>query len=416
MSNLLVPFLYELRKRRLKVGTQEVVSLARGMAHGLHGDTLDGFYYLARSVMVHRESDLDRFDEAFLAHFKGIETKAKDFIAELEEWLKDPKVLEKLTDEQIAAFQDLTPEEVQKLFEQRLREQKERHEGGNRWIGTGGTSPFGQGGQNPAGMSVKGGDSSKSKGSGAVGMADARRYRPYRSDLVLDIRQIEVALRKLRQFTRDGFEEELDLEASIDATARAFGELEIVMRPPKKSNVRVLLMMDVGGSMEPFAQTCSQLFSAAKRASNFRELKTYYFHNTVYGRLFASDNLMNPVDVTEVMELVNQRWKVVMVGDASMAPSELMSGGPWGSSMRRADGRPLTGLDWLVYIAERFDRSVWLNPDPPQYWAGGTCDVIRQVFNMHPLTLDGLSEAVTYLSKHSPGKRPEVELDPRKVL
>ena len=416
MSNLLVPFLYELRKRKLKVGTQEIVGLARAVSLGLHDNTLDGFYYLARSLMVHRESDLDRFDEAFLAHFRGIETKANEFLSQLEEWLKDPKVLENLTDEQIAAFQDLSPEEVRALFEQRLREQKERHEGGNHYIGTGGTSPFGQGGQNPAGMSVKAGQSKGNKGSGAVGMADARKYRPYRSDLVLDVRQIEVALRKLRKFTREGFEEELDIEASIDATARSFGELEIVMRPPKKSNVRVMLLMDVGGSMEPFAHTCSQLFSAAKRASNFRELRTYYFHNTVYGRLFTSDTLMNPVDVTEILELVNQRWKVVIVGDAAMAPSELMSSGPWGAAVRRADGRPLTGLDWLVMLAERFDRAVWLNPDPPQYWAGGTCEVIRQVFPMYHLTIDGLGEAVTYLSKGSAGKKPEVELDPRKML
>ena len=415
MSNLLVPFLYELRRRKLKVGTQEIVGLAKAVAAGLHGDTLDGFYYVARSLMVHRESDLDRFDEAFLAHFRGIETKAQDFLNQLEEWLKDPKVLEQLTPEQMAAFGDLTPEQVRELFEKRLREQKERHEGGNKWIGTGGTSPFGQGGINPDGMSVRAGGSS-SKGSGAIGMADARKYRPYRSDLVLDVRQIEVALRKLRQFTREGFDEELDVEASIDATAKSFGELEIVMRPPKKSNVRVLLLMDVGGSMDPFAQTCSQLFSAAKRASNFRELRTYYFHNTLYGRVFATDTLMNPIEVTDILELVNQRWKVVLVGDASMAPSELMSSGPWGTSVRRADGKPLTGLDWLLLVADRFDRSVWLNPDPPQYWAGGTCEVIRQVFPMYHLTIEGLGEAVSYLSKGSAGHKPQVEIDPRKVL
>ncbi len=416
MSNLLVPFLYELRKRKLKVGTQELVGLAKAVGLGLHGQTLDGFYYVARSLMVHRESDLDRFDEAFLSHFRGIESKAEDFLSRLEEWLKDPKVLESLTEEQVAAFRDLSPEEVRELFEKRLRDQKERHEGGNRFIGTGGTSPFGTGGQNPSGMSVRAGGGSRNRGSGAIGMADARRYRPYRSDLVLDVRQIEVALRKLRQLTREGFEEELDIEASVDATARSFGELEIVMRAPKKSNVRVLLLMDVGGSMEPFAQTCSQLFSAAKRASNFRELKTYYFHNTVYGRLFTSDTLMNPVEVPELLELLNQRWKMVLVGDAAMAPSELMSTGPWGSPIRRADGRPLTGLDWLLLLADRFDRAVWLNPDPPQYWAGGTCEIIRQVFPMYHLTIEGLGEAVTYLSKSSAGRKPQIDIDPRKVL
>jgi uncharacterized protein with von Willebrand factor type A (vWA) domain len=247
-------------------------------------------------------------------------------------------------------------------------------------------------------------------------MADARKYRPYRSDLVLDVRQIEVALRKLRSYSRDGFEEEIDIDATVDATARSFGELEIVLRPPKKSNVRVLLLMDVGGSMDPFAHTCSQLFSAARRASNFRELKTYYFHNTVYGRVFSSDTLMDPIEVPELVDLVNHRWKLVMVGDAAMAPGELLSSGPWGSPLTKHDGRPLTGLDWLVVLADKFDRAVWLNPDPPQYWAGGTCEVIRQVFPMHHLTLEGLTEAMNHLSKHSAHKRPELRLDPRTVL
>jgi uncharacterized protein with von Willebrand factor type A (vWA) domain len=415
MSNVLIPFLYELRRRRLKVGAQEVVQLARAMAQGLHQSTLDGFYYLARSLMVHHESDLDRFDEAFLAHFKGIEVKSQDLLNELDEWLKNPKILENLTDEQIAAIQRLSSDELRALFEQRLREQKGRHEGGNRWIGTGGTSPFGTGGHHPDGMSVRAG-SQGSKGSNALGMADARRYRPYRSDVVLDVRQIEVALRKLRAFTREGFEEELDIDGTVTETAKNFGELEIVLRKPKKSNVRVLLLMDVGGSMEPFAHTCSQLFSAAKRASNFRELKTYYFHNTVYGRVFSTETLMEPIEVPELVETLNSRWKLVLVGDAAMAPGELLSSGPWTSPFAKRDGRPLTGLDWLVTLSDKFDRSVWLNPDPPQYWAGGTCEVIRQVFPMFHLTLDGLTEAMAHLSKHTPHPRPNVKLDPRHVL
>lgn len=415
MSHVLVPFLYELRHRKLKVGTQEIVQLARAMNAGLHQSTLDGFYYLARALMVHHESDLDRFDEAFLSHFKGIEVKVRDLMSELEEWLKNPKVLENLSPEQIAAFQELSEDQLRELFEKRLREQRERHEGGNRWIGTGGTSPFGTGGQHPNGMSVKQGGKT-GKGSSALGMADARKYRPYRADLVLDVRQIEVALRKLRTFTRDGLADELDIDGTIDATARNFGDLEVIFKKPRKSNVRVLLLMDVGGSMEPFAQTCSQLFSAARRASNFRELKTYYFHNTIYGRLFTSDKLMEPVDVTELIEHLNSRWKVVLVGDAAMAPGELLSSGPWGSPLRGAGGRPMTGLDWLVRIADRFDRTAWLNPDPPQYWAGGTCEVIRQVFPMFHLTLEGLGEAMTHLSKASPARKTELQIDGRHVL
>lgn len=404
MSDILVPFLYELRKRRLKVGTQEVVRLAHAMKLGLHDNTLDGFYYLSRSILAHKESDLDPFDEAFLAHFKGIVRETKKVVDELmqslDDWLKDPKVLEELTDEQKEMLERLSPEEVRELFEKRLREQQGRHEGGNRWIGTGGTSPFGTGGQHPDGISVRSGGSKGGKGSSALGMADARKYRPYRSDLVLDVRQIEVALRKLRQYTRDGAEEELDIDATIDATANNGGELEIVMRPPKKSNIRVLLLMDVGGSMDPFAHTCSQLFSAAKRASNFRELKTYYFHNTVYGRVFESDSLMTPLEIPDLLEMVNDRWKLILVGDAAMAPGELLSSGPWGIPQSSNELKGIrSGLDWLALLSSKFHRSVWLNPDPPQYWNGGTCRVIREVYPMFHLTIEGLGDAITHLSK-----------------
>ncbi len=394
MSDLVVPFLYALRERNLPVGTQEAVQLSRALALGLHQHTLDGFYYVARALMVHRESDLDKFDEAFLSHFKGVVIESTSALADLEEWLRDPKVLEELSEEQKAALQELSVEELRELLEQRLREQRERHEGGNRWIGTGGTSPFGTGGQHPSGISMRAGSKGRG-GRSAMGMADARRYQPYRSDLVLDVRQIEVALRKLRSFAREGALEELDIEATIDETARNGGELEIVTRPPRRSNLRVLLLMDVGGSMDPYAHTCSQLFSAAKRASNFRELRTYYFHNTIYGRLYATDSLMEPVEVGTLLDQLNARWKVVLVGDAAMAPGELLGTGPWGAP---AGTGVRSGLDWLVTIAERFERSVWLNPDPPQYWGGGTGKVIGEVFPMFHLTLEGLSEAMARLS------------------
>ncbi|GMV15928.1 MAG: hypothetical protein AMXMBFR56_41520 [Polyangiaceae bacterium] len=395
MSELVVPFLYELRARRLPVGAQEAVQLARALALGLHENSLDGFYYVSRALMVHRESDLDKFDEAFLSHFKGVVFETTSFLKELEEWLKDPKILQGLTEEQKAALEELDIDELRELLEQRLREQKERHEGGNRWIGTGGTSPFGTGGHHPTGISMRSGSGGRG-GRSAMGMADARRYRPYRSDLVLDVRQIEVALRKLRSFTREGAVDELDLDGTIDATAKNGGELEIVTRPPRRSNVRVLLLMDVGGSMDPFAHTCSQLFSAAKRASNFRELRTYYFHNTIYGRVYSTDGLMDPIEVPRLVDQLNARWKVIFVGDAAMAPGELLGTGPWGSP---AGGQTLSGLDWLMYIQERFERTVWLNPDPPQYWSGGTAKGISELFSMHHLTLEGLTEAMAHLSK-----------------
>jgi uncharacterized protein with von Willebrand factor type A (vWA) domain len=240
MSGAFVPFLYELRARKVKVGAQEALALARALDMGLHDSSLDGFYHLARAICVHRESDLDKFDEAFLAHFKGITIESMELASELEEWLKDPANRKELSADELAALESIDMESLKKLFEQRMKEQKERHQGGNRWIGSGGTSPFGQQGENPSGLRV----GEMAGGRSAMGIADARKYRPYRSDIVLDIRQIEVALRKLRAFQREGLEDELDIDGTIDATAKNAGELEIVLRPPRKSNVRVLLLMD----------------------------------------------------------------------------------------------------------------------------------------------------------------------------
>ncbi|MEM9696722.1 MAG: VWA domain-containing protein, partial [Myxococcota bacterium] len=325
MSEVLVPFLYELRKRKLRVGPMELDSLARAMEAELHQSTLDGFYHVARCLFVHSEGELDAFDEAFAAHFKGIEETRFVVEKELDAWLQDPARLEFLSPEERAKLEALDLEQLRELLRQRLEEQKKRHEGGNRWIGTGGTSPFGTGGQNPAGIRMGGGG-----GRSAIGIADARRYRAYRSDLVLDVRQIEVALRKLKSYVREGHEEELDVEGTVDATARNAGELEVVTRPPRRPNTRVILMMDVGGSMDPHVRVVSELFSAAKRATNFRELKTYYFHNAVYGRVFETERFRDPVELHDVLRQHDgQRYQLIVVGDAAMHPGELHSDGPW---------------------------------------------------------------------------------------
>jgi uncharacterized protein with von Willebrand factor type A (vWA) domain len=407
MSALIVPFLYELRKRQLKVGTEELVSLAKGMALGLHGSTLDGFYRLSRSLLVHRESDLDRFDQAFSAHFRGIDTATAG----------TEDVLEALLRRAASGALDgtaLDPDELPEWLREMLGTAGENDSEAARSV-----DDAENGGQPRAPRPPRlpfGGDAASSGRARALGMADARRYRRYRSDVVLDVRQIELALRRLRSFSRDGREDELDVDGTVDRTARAFGDLEVVLRPPRKSNIRLVLLMDVGGSMEPFASLCSQLFSAAKRASNFRELRSYYFHNVPYGRVFSADGRMTPLDLPELLEQVNERYKLVVVGDASMAPGEMLSVGPWGSSWRRPDGSPMRGFDWLVTLAGRFDRAVWLNPDPPSYWVGGTAQVISQVFHMHPLTLDGLAEAVTFLAKDGPAKLPPFTGNPRNAL
>jgi uncharacterized protein len=402
MSDAFVPFLFELRSRKVKVGAQEAVALAKALTLGLHDASLDGFYYVARSLLVHREADLDAFDQAFSAHFKGVQTISLEILDQIEEWLKNPKMQRQLSDEERALLESLDMEELRRLFEERMKEQKGRHDGGNRWIGTGGTSPFGARGQHPSGIRV----GKQGGGRSAMAVADARMYQPYRSDLVLDVRQIEVALRKLRAFRREGALLELDLEGTIDATAKNAGELEIVLEPPRKSNIRILLVMDVGGSMDPYAQLVSQLFSAAKRASNFRELKTYYFHNCIYGRLYKTEQFSDPIGVREVLDQCGPEWKLVLVGDAAMHPAELLGAGDWEywRTGQQADtAKP--GIRWLTELQDHFKKCAWLNPEPPSYWKGGTAEMIAGVFKMFPLTLEGLGEAVQHLSGAESRKR-----------
>ncbi len=401
MSQAFVPFLFELRARKVKVGAQEAIALAEALSRGLHDSSLDGFYHVARALCVHREQDLDAFDQAFAHHFRGVETASLELLHELEEWLKDPRKLRALSDEERQILQAIDLEELRRLFEERLREQKERHDGGSKWVGTGGTSPFGAHGAHPSGLRVGPQGGARS----AMGIADARRYKPYRSDLVLDVRQIEVALRKLRAFRREGAPDELDLDETIAQTAKNAGELEIVMRPPRRPRVRVLLLMDVGGSMDPHAHLVSRLFSAAKRASNIRELKTYYFHNCIYGRLYATERFEQPIPVREVLDQAGTETKLVVVGDAAMHPGELLGSGEWDWYASSGAGETMPGVRWMMLLADHFERAAWLNPDEERYWRGGTAETLSRVFSMFPLTLDGLGDAITHLSKGQPRRR-----------
>jgi uncharacterized protein with von Willebrand factor type A (vWA) domain len=386
-----VEFLYELRRRRVPVGTQEAVALARALGTGLHESSLEGFYFVARSLLIHSETYLDDFDVVFSAHFRGVAIEAKKIADELLEWLKDPVKRRELSPEERAALEGLDLEEVLRRFEERLKEQKDRHDGGNYWIGTGGTSPFGRGGEHPQGIQV--GPAGGGRG-GAVKTADARKYKPYRSDVVLDIRQIEIALRKLRAFAREGGAQELDVEATIDATARNAGELEVVTRPPRRPNTRVILMMDVGGSMDPHAQLISQIFSAAKRATHWRELRTYYFHNCIYGRVYKTEGFQEPVRVSDVLAECGPHYKLVIVGDAAMAPYELLGAH---STMTYGEEGRVPGVAWLMALREHFQRSAWLNPDGPSAYAHPTVDAIAGIFPMFALTLEGLGQAVSEL-------------------
>lgn len=391
---MFVEFLYELRARKVPVGTQEAVSLARALAADLHGSSLDGFYHVARAVLIHSEAHLDDFDLAFAAHFKGVAVEAKAITEELLSWLQDPIKMREMSQEERDAIESLDLEEVLRRFEERLKEQKERHDGGNHWIGTGGTSPFGSGGVNPNGIQVGPGGGGRG---GAMKTADARKYRPYRSDVVLDIRQIEVALRKLRAFAREGADRELDIEGTIDETARNAGELEIVTRPPRRPNTRVILLMDVGGSMDPYAHLMSQLFSAAKRATHWKELRTYYFHNCVYGRVYKTEGFQDPIKVPDLVAECGKHYKLVVVGDAAMAPYELLGSPGWG------DEGKVPGIAWLLSLREHFDRSVWLNPDGIGVYPHPTVDAIAKVFPMFALTLEGLGQAVHELVRGGRG-------------
>lgn len=390
---MLFEFIYELRRRKVPVGTQEAIALAGALGAGLHDCSLDGFYHVARALLVHSEAHLDAFDQAFLKHFKGVEDAGIALTRELLSWLEGAAARRREpTPEERALLEHLDLEELRRLFEQRLREQRERHDGGSRWIGTGGTSPFGHGGTHPTGLRVGGPGGGRS----AVKLAQARLYQSYRDDLVLDVRQMSVALRKLRAFAREGACEELDLEATVDATCKNAGELEVVTRPPRRPNTRVILMMDVGGSMDPYAHLVSRLFSAASKATHFKELRTYYFHNCVYGQVYRSARFTDPVPVMDLLAECGRHYKLIMVGDALMAPYELLSRG---GSLGLYDPDSEEGVVWLLRLAEHFERSAWLNPEPVQAWRGTTIEAIRNIFSMFPLTLEGLGEAVNHLTR-----------------
>jgi uncharacterized protein with von Willebrand factor type A (vWA) domain len=390
-----VPFIYELRRRKVPVGTQEAVALAEALSKGLHEGSLDGFYHVARALLVHSEAHLDAFDEAFLAHFRGLVPKVTEVRDEVMEWLKE--VLEReYTPEELAALEQKDPDWLMKRFEELLKEQTEKHDGGDTWIGTGGTSPFGHSGAPQPGIRVGGAGGGRS----AIQVADARRYRPYRNDLTLDVRQLAVALRKLRGFAREGVDEELDLEGTIDATAKNAGELEVVTRPPRRPNTRVILLMDVGGSMDPYAALVSRLFSAASKATHWKELRSYYFHNCVYGRLYRTETFSEMVSVPELLAECGPHYKLIVVGDALMAPYELLQRGT-----AVENGELLPGVAWLQRLTGHFERCAWLNPEPSTSWRGTTIEAIAQVFPMFPLTLSGLGEAVAHLTRGKAARR-----------
>lgn len=385
-------FLYELRKRGVPVGAQEALSLADALQKNLHETSLTGYYHVARSLLIHSENHLDAFDEAFLTHYRAAELASLKIHQDLLDWLKEAQQRRDLSPEELAMLERFDPDELRRMFEERLRQQKERHDGGNRWIGTGGSSPFGHSGAAREGIRIGGPGGNRS----AIGVADARNYKGYRSDHIVDVRQFSVALRKLRSFAREGGELELDLDGTVDATAKNAGELEVVVRPPRRPNTRVILMMDVGGSMDPYIREVEQLFTAASKATHFKDFRSYFFHNCVYQTVWATEEFTKPLPVVELLRTCGRHYKLVVIGDAAMAPYELVS--PRGHSFFGPPGK--SGLEVLQDLQGHFERAVWLNPEPRRYWqgAGSTRHAIGQLFPMFPLTLEGLGEAISHLN------------------
>jgi uncharacterized protein with von Willebrand factor type A (vWA) domain len=385
-------FLKLLRDRGLPISVTEWMTLMEALEAGFAGSSIDRFYNLARAILVKDEANYDTFEQAFGEYFHNL-SPPPHVTENVLEWLQDPVFPRELTEEEKAQLSRLTADELERELAERLEEQKGRHDRGNRFIGTGGTSPFGNGGFHPTGVRI-GGSGGQRRGWGIQG-----RYRNLRHDQVLDTRQIELALRKLRRFTREGQREELDLEATITKAGKNAGDIELIFRRPRRNSVKLLLLMDVGGSMDPHTRVVERLFSAAYSARHFKSFRHYYFHNCVYEHLYENMELWEGSPTTRALAELDSSWLCIIVGDAAMHPGELS--GRALSFEQGAGGT--TGLDWLRYVRSHLPRSVWINPDPVDAWWSATVRVIAGLFPMYPMTLDGLDAALTDLL----GSRPD---------
>lgn len=389
---MFIGFFYHLRSRKLPVSLSEWMTLMEALQQGLADSSLTQFYRVCRSICVKTEAHFDLFDQCFAEYFKGVEAPAAS-IDKVLDWLSHAPQLRDLDPEELARLREMDLDTLREEFEKRLAEQTEQHDGGNHWIGTGGTSPFGHGGINPSGVRVGG----TGRQGSAMQVATKRRFENLRHDRVLDVRQIATALRQLRRLTRDGQKDELDIDETIDATARNVGDLEIIFRAPRKNTVKLLLLMDVGGSMTPHTQLSELLFSAAHAASHFKAFKYYYFHNCPYEKLYTDMARREGSPTLEILQQLDRAWYVVIVGDAAMSPYELMASG---GSIDYFHFNAEPGIRWLQRIAERFPRCVWINPDPQRYWnITQTTVMIQDIFSMFPFTLDGLDQALAHLRK-----------------
>ena len=381
-------FFYTLRERKVPVSITEWMTLMEALSKG-YISNLDEFYYLARAILVKSEAHYDHYDVAFQEYFRGVEAPA-EISEQILEWLKDPVNRTTLSEEERALFDSMDFQKLLEEFEKRLKEQTEQHDGGAHWIGRGGRSPFGHSGYHPAGIRVGG----QSGGRHAIQIAQERRFRNYRSDLTLDVRQLKMVLRELRQLNRIGPEDELDLEETINVTCKNAGEIELIWRQSRKNAVKVLLLMDVGGSMDPFAVLCSQFFSAAHSSSHFKDFQYFYFHNCIYDKLYQDIERKEAVSTEHLLRILEPEYKVILVGDARMAVQELTE--QYGA-IDYYERNDTPGMLWLKRIADHFTHYVWLNPEELHYWNHPTVLMIGKLFPMFGLTLDGLRQAVRKL-------------------
>jgi uncharacterized protein len=396
---MLINFFYTLRSAKLPVSVKEYLTLLDAMKQGVVGPHseegwhVDDFYYLSRTALIKDEKHYDKFDRAFAAYFKGVETVA-DFTQDVPlAWLRKNLELN-LTPEEKAKIEAMGWDELMETLKKRFEEQKERHEGGSKMIGTGGTSPFGAYGYNPQGIRM---GQAGSRNKSAVKVWDQRVYKDYDDTLALGTRNIKMALRRLRRFAREGANDELDLDHTIHATAANAGLLDIKMRPERHNKVKVLLLMDVGGTMDEHIHRVEELFSAAK--TEFKHLTFYYFHNCVYDFMWKNNRrrYSEKFATWDIIRKYTRDYKLIFVGDATMSPYEILQAG--GSVEYNNEE---AGVQWLQRLTQAFPKFVWINPEPQNIWPyRQSIGMVQQIMNqrMFPLTLQGLESAMRLLSK-----------------
>jgi uncharacterized protein len=400
---MLIDFFYTLRSAKLPVSVKEYLVLLEALKEGVVGPNgqsddgsgykIDDFYYLSRTALVKDEKHYDKFDRAFAAYFKGVEMVA-DFTKDIPlDWLRKNLELQ-LSPEELAKIEKMGWDELMETLKKRFEEQKERHEGGNKWIGTGGTSPFGAYGQNPQGIRI---GQDKGRNKSAVKVWDQRAYKDYDDTQELGTRNIKIALRRLRKFAREGAHDELDLDDTIRSTAANAGWLDIKMVPERHNNVKVLLLMDVGGTMDEHISRVEEMFSASK--SEFKHLEFYYFHNCVYDFMWKNNRrrYAEKFATQDIIRKYNKDYKLIFIGDATMSPYEILQ--PGGSVEYNNEE---AGVEWLQRLTQAFPKFAWINPEPQGVWQyRQSIGIMQQIMGqrMYPLTVKGLEEAMRLLSK-----------------